>query len=143
MTAKLIAPKRGEDIINGNFGTARFNDYLKRAADLINQDGSQVVENTAGIAAINSLVPVFVTTNSNRLVSQNETVNCTNGGFILITLMSSPVNNQRIEVKRANQIVSITGNGKLIDGLAGFTLLTKGDAVALIYSTDVGYWSAM
>lgn len=143
MTTKLIAPRRGEDIINGNFGTSRFNDYLERAANLINQDGGQVVENTAGIATINSLVPVFVTTNSNRLVGQNETVNCTNGGFILITLMLSPINNQRIEIKRANQIVSISGNGKLIDGLAGFTLLNKGDAVTLIYSTDAGYWSAM
>jgi len=69
-----------------------------------------------------------------------ETVICTNTSASTITLPAQPDDLAEVVVKATNSTVTVTGNGKTIDGSAT-KILTAYDGMHIVYTDAAGEWS--
>lgn len=101
-------------------------DLIKRTENL----EARIV--SAGILAVD-ITANYTTTGS-------QVITCLNTSPITITLNSSPVDKEELDVKRKESQVIISGT---IDGSSSLTLASQYDAVRLRYSSTAGEWGVM
>ena len=139
---------------NPSWSDRMIEDYLtiKRDVSLVANVGddveARVAINEISIAAIKlrldaleSLMPVSYYIISDHTVTANETITCGNATGITVTLPISPIDQQRVSVKRVNAEVAYNGNGKLIDGETTIIINRKYTGLTIEYSANAGYWS--
>lgn len=80
---------------------------------------------------------VFIVT-SNHTTTGNELVSCNNTGSIIVTLNTSPANDERVLVKRRDGAVTVNG---LIDGITNKVLNAQFDSLSLVFLTANAEWS--
>ena len=119
-------------------------DYLslKRDVELAaDTQGADLTVINERLGALEELIPETFYVTSDHSVTSNEIIICDNLSSITITLLPLPDDQQRVTVKRANEAVTIDGNGQLIDGKEEITLSRRYTSLTFVYSSDAGYWS--
>ena len=116
---------------------------ITAAEDAIEDNEDLIIALTARVVLLEAKTLVIIVTAVDRTATGNEIIICTNSASKTITLMSSPVDQQTMQIKRTDETVIIAGNGKNIDGATSKTLSDAKESATLIYSTTAGFWSVI
>lgn len=111
------------------------------AQDQIDVIDAKILVINGRLDDLEALIPVAFYIIANHTVTTNETITCGNVASITITFPLTPINQQRVSVKRTNAEVVINGNGKLVDGESSITLNRVYTGLTFEYSESAGYWS--
>jgi len=102
---------------------------------------TEVRQALLGIWELVSIEPVTATADyevSGKVAK--ETVICTNTTGITVTLQSQPKNMTEVIVKMTSGAVTVSGNGKTIDGSAT-QILSLYNGMHIVYTDAAGEWS--
>ena len=160
--ADIIPPRRDELLTLSGIGTTRLMEYLERVASSVNGN-TEELELIQGLAAYASAIgdiqqqiddlkavpdllsllsgftqqPRVIAITADYTTAGDEVVICNNTAAITVTLNPSPIDGEKVHIKRRDGQVTFVGP---VDGAASKKIAQKYDAPTVIYSADAGEW---
>jgi len=141
-----VAPRRDQPITENGFITKRFAEYLEGLTRASNSASTTIESQTvqaamsqalaARVSMLEAKQEVVVLTSSSITAKPFETVVCSNASLITVTLTTTPMKGDIINIKRTNGPVTVAGQ---IDGDTNKLINLRYYSIKLVYNgTD---WS--